>query len=278
MRSRNHILLIMGIIPLTLIAALTVIGIWYTPHSPSQMQVRDRFRPPSSEHWFGTDQFGRDLFSRIMQGGQTTLAVGIAAVSVGLAVGTALGAISGYYGSRWDEILMRVADGLYAFPAFLLALLAVTIVGPGRQTVLAAIAIANVPIFMRISRANFTKLRTAAYVDAARAIGASDLRIAVRHILPNVVTPLLVQASASFAASVLAEASLSYLGVGIQPPLASWGRMLREAQSFAGLAPWTVVFPGLAIALTILGLNLVGDGIQQTRSQRQGLPSNSPKD
>ncbi len=266
MRRRNP-LLVLGIIPLVLIAALTIVGIWYTPYNPSQMRVRERFQPPSSEHWFGTDQYGRDLFSRIMQGGRTTLAVGLVAVTVGLAIGTALGAVSGYYGQQWDEVLMRIADGLYAFPAFLLALLAVTIVGPGRGTVLTAIAVANVPIFMRVARANFVQLRNTTYIEAARAIGASDLRIAVQHMLPNTVTPLLVQASASFAASVLAEASLSYLGVGIQPPLASWGRMLREAQSFAGLAPWTVVFPGLALALTILGLNLLGDGIQERRSE-----------
>ncbi len=263
-RNRVRVPLVLGSVLITLLFCTTAISVLYTPYNPTVMVIANRFSPPSAQHLFGTDQYGRDIFSRVMAGGRASLAIGLIAVFSGMLFGVVLGSIAGYFGGRWDEILMRIADGLYSFPAFLLALLAVTIWGPGQGTAMVAIAIANVPIFMRIVRANFLSLRQTTFIEAARAMGATDGRIIRKHLLPNTLPPLIVQITVSFAAAILAEASLSYLGVGVQPPEPSWGRMLREAQSFATHAPWTVMFPGLAIALTVLGFNLIGDGLQDS--------------
>lgn len=261
MRHRN-LPLWTGVFFIAIVAVPTIISLFCTPFDPVVMDLDVRFQPPSSSNWFGTDQYGRDLFSRVMAGGQTSLAISAAAVGIGMAIGGTLGGFAGYYGKRWDELLMRLAEAFLAFPSILLALLAVTIVGPGKATVLAAIAIANIPVFMKITRASFLQQSKFEYVLAAQALGASDWRIMARHILPNSLRMILVQASASFAGALLAEASLSYLGLGVQPPEPSWGRMLREAQFYGGRAPWTVAFPGIAIALVVLGFNLVADGLR----------------
>lgn len=258
----SYLPILLGIFFVSIIVLFTLIGYLYTPHDPTDMQVMNRFSAPSATNLFGTDQYGRDLFSRVMIGGQTSLSIALVAVSSGLIIGVSLGAIAGYHRGIWDEILMRVAEVGYSFPSLLLALLAVTIWGSGQTTIMVAISVANIPIFIKITRANVLHLREMNYVEAARAAGASDLRIIATHILPNSIQPILVQAIASFAGAILAEASLSYLGLGVQPPHPSWGRMLRDAQAFASLAPWTVIFPGLAIALTVLGLNLLGDGLK----------------
>lgn len=251
---------LLGTILILIMLVCTAIGLVTTPHSPTEIVLRNRLIAPNGQHWLGTDHYGRDILSRIMVGGRTSLFIGIIAVLTGLGVGTLLGAMSGFYGKLYDELLMRIADGMYAFPPFLLALLAVTLWGPGQNTVLVAIAIGNVPVFMRLVRASVLQAKQSSYVEAARAVGASDSRILIHHILPDTVSILLLQGAISFAAAVLAEASLSYLGVGVQPPALSWGRMLREAQPFSAIAPWVVVFPGLSIMLTVLGFNLMGDG------------------
>jgi len=259
---RKNLPLWLGVFFAALVLIPTIVSLFYTPFDPVAMRIENQFQPPSSVHWFGTDQYGRDLFSRIMAGGQRSLGISAAAVAVGMFIGGILGAAAGYYGKRLDQLLMRLAEAFHAFPSILLALLAVAILGPGEATVLAAIAIANIPVFMKITRANFMQQGKQEYVLAARAIGASDWRIVTRHILPNCMRMIQVQASASYAAALLAEASLSYLGLGVQPPQPSWGRMLREVQAFGGLAPWTVIFPGMAIALVVLGFNLVADGLR----------------
>lgn len=259
--------LVIGLFFVFIIILVTVVSLFYTPFNPNTMVIRNRFAVPSRVNLFGTDQYGRDLLSRIMVGGQTTLTVSLLSVSVGMLIGISLGAVAGFVTNSLDELLMRVADGIYAFPSFLLALLAVTIWGSGISTIMIAIIIANIPIFMRITRANFLKLREMNYVEAAYAIGASRWRIVFKHLLPNSMVPLLVQGTVSFATAILSEASLSYLGIGVQPPQPSWGRMLKEAQSFATIAPWTVIFPGIAIGLSILGLNLIGDGINKANSK-----------
>ncbi|NLY53034.1 MAG: ABC transporter permease [Firmicutes bacterium] len=241
---------------------ITVVGFVYTPELPNKMDIGNQLQPPSPEHLLGTDNYGRDILSRIMVGGRPALEAGIVGVVIGLSLGTWLGAVAGYYRGWVEEVVMRLADGLYALPSILLALVAVTLLGPGQLSILAAVAIANVPIFARLTRSAFISIREAEFVAAAKAMGLRDSRIILRHILPNCSSLLLVQASVSFANAVLAEASLSYLGLGTQPPDASWGRMLKEAQAFAGQAPWTVIFPGLAIALTVLGLNRLGDGLR----------------
>lgn len=261
-KLKSYLPILLGSFFIVIIIFFTLIGYGYTPHDPTDMQVMNRFSVPSSTNLFGTDQYGRDLFSRVMVGGQTSLSIALVAVSSGLIIGVSFGAIAGYRRGLWDEILMRIAEVGYSFPSFLLALIAVTIWGSGKATIMGAISVANIPIFIKITRANVLYLREMNYVEAARAAGASDLRIILTHILPNSIQPILVQATASFAGAILAEASLSYLGLGVQPPQPSWGRMLRDAQAFAGLAPWTVIFPGLAIALTVLGLNLLGDGLK----------------
>ncbi|MDP3487202.1 MAG: ABC transporter permease, partial [Bacillota bacterium] len=236
-------------------------GLFYTPHPANQMSIADRLSPPSSKYVLGTDQFGRDILSRIIVGARHTLVVCVLATIMGLLLGVFLGAVAGYYGGLFDELVLRLADSMHAFPALLLALLLIAVLGSSKSTVLLAIGIANIPIFTRLIRGIFIKLRETDFVLAARALGASDWRIMFIHMLPNSLTTLIVQATSSFAAAVLAEASLSYLGLGIQPPDPSWGRMLREAQSSFTVAPWVALFPGLAISLTVLGLNLLGEGI-----------------
>ena len=251
-----------GSLLVAIMVLITVAGFFYTPHPPNQMNIQHNLEPPDSGHLLGTDNYGRDIFSRIMVGGRPAFEAGMIAVLLGLTLGTIWGAAAGYFRGWLEEILMRMADGLYSLPSVLMALLAVTLLGPGQASILVAVSLANIPIFARLTRSLFLSLREREYVLAARAVGSSDSRIIFRHILPNCLATLLVQASVSFAAAVLAEASLSYLGLGTQPPDASWGRMLKEAQGFAGLAPWAAIFPGLAIALTVLGFNRLGDGLR----------------
>ena len=247
---------------------MTLIGVIYTPHPPSRMNIDRRLEAPSREFLMGTDNYGRDVLSRVMVGGRPALQAGTVAVALGLSIGTFWGAIAGYYRGWPEEVLMRLADGLYALPAILMALLAVALLGPGQGSILVAVSLANIPIFARLTRSLFLSLRERDYVAAARAVGGTDRRIIFLHILPNALSTLLVQASVSFAAAVLAEASLSYLGLGTQPPNASWGRMLKEAQAFAELAPWATIFPGLAIALTVLGFNRLGDSLRDKLDPR----------
>lgn len=254
--------LISGVILLIIIGTLIFVSLFNTPYDPTQMNVRNRLASPSLAHPFGTDQFGRDVLSRVMVGGQVSIAITFGSVSAGMLLGVMLGSISGYRPGVLDEVLMRIADVMYSFPAILLALLAVAIYGSGEQTVIIAIAVANVPIFMRITRNNFLSIREQQYVLAAKSVGVSGFRMVVTHLLPNTLHPIMTQASVSFASAILAEASLSYLGVGIQPPDPSWGRLLKEAQGFAGLAPWNVIAPGIAIAASVLAFNLLSEGLK----------------
>ena len=237
-------------------------SLFYTPQDPLAISIGDRLQGPSVAHWFGTDQFGRDVLSRIMLGAVVSMSVGVISVGIGLVVGVVLGMLSGYFGRELDEVLMRFMDALYGFPAILLALLITAIFGPGVFTSMVAIGIVNIPVFARLTRANFLVLRERDFVTAARALGASDAGLICRHILPNVMSPLLVQATISFPNAILAEAGLSYLGLGMQPPHPSWGYMLKEAQPFLWLAPSYAIFPGAAIAMAVLGCNLLGDGLR----------------
>lgn len=255
-------LLLGGSILVGVMVLTTIIGFFYTPHSPTEMNIDRRLEPPSVEFPLGTDNYGRDVLSRVMVGGRPAFQAGIVAVILGLSIGTAWGAAAGYYRGWLEEVLMRMADGLYSLPSILMALLTVTLLGPGQASILVAVTLANIPIFARLTRAQFLSIREREFVLAARAMGITNRGIIFRHILPNCLPTLLVQASVSFAAAILAEASLSYLGLGTQPPHPSWGRMLKEAQAFAGLAPWATVFPGLAIAFTVLGFNRLGDSLR----------------
>jgi peptide/nickel transport system permease protein len=232
------------------------------------MSLDDRLQGPSFAHWFGTDQFGRDVLSRIMLGAVVSLNVGLIAVGIGLVMGALLGMLSGYFGRALDEVLMSFMDALYGFPAILLALLMTAVLGPGVFISMVAIGMVNIPVFARLTRATFLVLRERDFVVAARALGACDAALICRHILPNVLSPLLVQATIRFPNAILTEAGLSYLGLGMQPPHPSWGSMLKEAQSFLRLAPSYLIFPCAVIALAVLGCNLLGDGLRDMLDPR----------
>ncbi|HXH09346.1 MAG TPA: ABC transporter permease [Alphaproteobacteria bacterium] len=261
-KSFAHRSLMIGLV-LTVGLLLTALtSLFYTPYDPLAMNIADRLQRPAAAHWFGTDHYGRDLLSRIMRGATVSMSVGIISVGIGLVVGVVLGVIAGYAGRWADEVLMRGMDALYGFPAILLALLITSVFGPGLSTSMVAIGIVNVPVFARLLRANVLVLRERDFVVAARALGATEGEVVWRHFLPNAVSPLLVQATISFPNAILAEAGLSYLGLGMQPPHPSWGSMLKEAQPFLRLAPTYAIFPGAAIALAVLGCNLLGDGLR----------------
>lgn len=237
---------------------------------PNRANFGKQFAPPSAEFWLGTDQLGRDLASRLLAGAHNALYVGLIAVGIGLVLGSLLGILAGYLGGWLDQIVMLGLEALYALPALLLALLLAAVFGPGAFSSMVAIGVAAVPAFARLARAGVLAVKAQPYVEAAQALGATSARIMFRHVLPNILGPLVVQASLAFAGAILAEAALSYLGLGTQPPTASWGRMLREAQSYlaAGLSPYPSIWPGLAIALTVLGFNLMGDGLRDRLDPR----------
>jgi peptide/nickel transport system permease protein len=242
--------------------ATAAVSLVYTPADPLAMSIGTRLQGPSALHPFGTDQYGRDVLARLMRGSITAIAVGLIAVTIGAGAGVVLGLLSGAAGGWLDEALMRLVDAVQGFPAILSALLFSAVFAPGVGISMVAIGIAFVPAFARLTRASVLELREREFVVAARALGAGDARTLLRHVLPNTLPPLVIQATTSFPVAVLAEAALAYLGLGTQPPHPSWGAMLREAQNFLSLSPYVALFPGGAIALTVLGLNLLGDGLR----------------
>ena len=241
---------------------VALIGWAYTPYPPARQEITSRLLPPSWAHLLGTDHLGRDTFSRLMEGARYSLIVGVLAVGMGAVCGTALGMIAGYFGPWIDEVLMRVVDFIMGFPIILLAILIVAVFGPGMRNSMIAIGVANVPVFARLMRGSLLSLKEEDFVVAARASGAGASWVLLAHLLPHLVTPLLIQGTASLGTAILADAGLSYLGLGVQPPHASWGRMVYEARAFLALDPWLALFPGIAIALAILGFNLLGDGLR----------------
>jgi len=261
-RALRHVTFSVGFAITALLLLTAALSLSYTPRDPLEMSMEARLQRPSGAHPLGTDQFGRDLLSRIMVGAVTAILVGVIAVGIGVGLGALLGMLSGYFGGWLDEIFMRLMDAVQGFPAILSALLIAAVFKPGLAITMVAIGVSFLPIFARLTRAAFLELRDREFVLAARALGAGDAAVIGRHILPNTLAPLIVQASISFPVAILAEAALSYLGLGTQPPHPSWGLMLREAQAFLGMSPWFAVFPGTAIALTVLGLNLLGDGLR----------------
>lgn len=267
-RAFRHGSLVLGLVVTAGIVLTAVVSLVYTPRDPLQMSIAERLEPPSRAHPMGTDQFGRDLLSRVMRGAVASLVVGTVAVGFAMAVGVVLGMAGGYFGGWLDEALMRLMDAVYGFPAVLSALLVTAVFGPGVVMCMLAVAAAYVPVFARLTRGSFLTLRERDFVAAARALGARDAAIMGRHILPNTLSPLIVQATISFPLAILAEAALSYLGLGTQPPYPSWGLMLKDAQNFLPLTPWYAVFPGAAIALAVLGFNLLGDGLRDVLDPR----------
>ena len=251
---------------IVVIAAL--VSLIWTPYDGNRMNARVRLQGPSIQHPLGTDQYGRDTLSRVMVGAVNSIIVGLVTVAIGLVVGVSMGLASAYYGRWVDESIMRFSDLLYGFPAVLSAILITSILGPSMVNAMLAIGIFYIPIFARLTRAVSITIWEREYIAAARASGVSEWAITRRHVLPNILSPLLIQGTIQFAVAILAEAGLSYLGLGTQPPHASWGRMLNEAQTFMTLAPWMAIFPGLAIAWAVLGLNLLGDGLRDTLDPR----------
>jgi peptide/nickel transport system permease protein len=270
MRRRvfRHVTLALGAGITALLLITAAVSLIYTPADPLAMSIAGRLEPPTRDHPFGTDQYGRDVLSRVMAGAVTSIAVGVIAVGIGAGAGIVIGMLSGYIGGVLDEGLMRLIDAVQGFPAILSALLFTAVFAPGIAVSMVAIGITFVPAFARLTRGGFLELREREFVVAARALGAGDRRLILRHIFPNTLPPLIVQATTSFPVAILAEAGLAYLGLGTQPPHPSWGLMLKDAQSFLSQNPSFAVFPGSAIALTVLGLNLFGDGLRDVLDPR----------
>jgi peptide/nickel transport system permease protein len=248
------------LVALLLLAA--VLSLVWTPHAPTEIDVAAKLRGPSATHWLGTDSLGRDIASMLLVGARNALAVGLIAVGIGIGIGVSLGLLAAARGGWVDEALMRLADFSFAFPALLTAIMLAAVQGPGLVTSTVAIGIFNVPVFARITRGAARAVWTRDYVTASRACGRGAWHITLQHVLPNIAALLVVQATIQFATAILAEAALSYLGLGTQPPQPSWGRMLNEAQSMMFQAPQLALWPGLAIAASVLGLNLLGDGLR----------------
>lgn len=251
-----------------LFVAVALISLIWTPYDVTALDVAARLRAPSAAHWFGTDHFGRDVLSMILVGARNSLAVAVLAAGVGLLVGTPLGLLAAAKGGLTDEVVMRGNDLIFAFPSLLLAIMITAVAGPGAINAIIAIALFNVPVFARVARGAALSLWTRDYILAARVAGKGRTLISWQHIVPNIASLLIVQGAIQFSMGVLAEAALSYVGLGAQPPTPSWGRMLNEAQTMIGFAPWLAIFPGLAIALAVLGLNLLGDGLRDLTDPR----------
>ena len=251
-----------------MIIATAIVSFLHTPYDPNRMNLSERFLSPSAKHWLGTDQYGRDILSRVMKGAVNSLIVGWVAVGIGLSFGVLLGSLAAYWRGWRDEGIMRLADVFYGFPAVLSAILITSILGPGMVNSMLAIGIFYIPIFARLTRGTSLSVWKRDYVTSARAAGQTNRAIIWSTILPNILSPLIVQATVQFAIAILAEAALSYLGLGTQPPHASWGRMLNEAQTFMEISPWLAIFPGLAIAVAVLGFNLLGDGLRDLLDPR----------
>ncbi|EKU42609.1 ABC transporter permease [Lysinibacillus sp. HST-98] len=241
---------------------LAVIGPFIAPQGINEQDLTKRLLAPSADHWFGTDDFGRDIFSRIIHGARISLWVGFFSVILSVIIGSLLGIIAGYYGRWVDTIISRIFDIMLAFPSMLLAIAVVSVLGPSLQNALIAIAIINVPNFGRLIRSKVLSVKEEEYIVAAKAIGMRDARILFSHILPNSITPIIVQGTLAIATAIIEAAALGFLGLGAQAPAPEWGKMLADARKFLLNAPWTMIFPGLAIMLTVLGFNLMGDGLR----------------
>ena len=247
---------------------LAILAPVIAPYSYETQVLSDKHLPPSAEHWFGTDEFGRDILSRIIFGSQLSLRVGFLSVAGSVVVGSFLGIVAGYYGKWIDTIISRLFDIILAFPSILLAIAVVAVLGPSLRNALIAIAIVNVPTFGRLLRSRVLSVKEEEYVTAAKAIGMKDGRILIHHVLPNSMAPIIVQGTLAIATAIIECAALGFLGLGAQPPTPEWGKMLSDSRGFIIEAPWTVIFPGLAIMLTVLGFNLMGDGLRDALDPR----------
>lgn len=269
-RFLKHKLAVIGLVILVIIVLSAIFAPWLTPWEPNQVDLRARSEPPSSAHWFGTDRTGRDVLSRTLHAGRISLMVGVVAVAISVVIGAFLGAVAGYFGGIWDSIIMRSTDVVMTFPAIVAILTLAAIVGPGVRNIIIIIGLLNWPIPARLVRARLLSVRNLDYIHAAETLGAPSSRIITRHALPNAYDVLIVYASLGIATAILLEAGLSFLGLGVQPPEASWGNMLNVARNISVLEgqPWLWVPPGIAIVLTVLAINFVGDGLRDAFDPR----------
>ncbi len=260
-----------ALVGLVILGALTLMAVgapWLSPRDPIKTAARDALQAPGARFPLGSDQFGRDVASRVLHGARVSLTIGLISVSIAVALGAPLGLVSGYYGGRLDMLIMRVMDVLLAFPGILLALAIVSVLSPGLTNVMIAVGLSAVPTYARLVRASTLAARENLYVEAARALGGRDLGILARYILPNVVAPLIVIATLGLGTAILSAAALGFLGLGSQPPQPEWGRMLGEGRDYLREAWWISTFPGLGIMLTVLAMNLLGDGLRDVLDPR----------
>lgn len=265
--ARNRLSMV-GMVITAVVVFAALFAPWLAPYNPIAMSLKDRLKPPTSEHIMGTDHLGRDIFSRAVYGARISLEVGVVSVAFGTIIGLILGALAGYIGGRVDSIIMGIMDAIYAFPAILLALALVAAFGPGLITVMTAIAIVRIPIFARTVRSSVLAEREMEYVTAARTIGERNLLILMKHIFPNILAPMIVVTTTYFATAIVVEASLSFLGLGVPPPAASWGVMLNDGRKYMEAMPHVVLFPGIIISLSVLGFNLLGEGLRDVLDPR----------
>jgi peptide/nickel transport system permease protein len=258
-----------GLIVVGLFVAIAIFAPLISPYDPAAQSWTAVRKAPSMAHWLGTDDVGRDVLARVMYGARASLLAGVISVAIALSVGVPLGLISGYLGGWVDALLSRITDAMLAIPFLILAIALAAFLGPSLGNAMIAIGVTTTPIFVRLTRGQVMAVKVEDYVEAARAVGNSRLRIALRHVLPNIVAPLIVQATLAIAAAVIAEAALSFLGLGQQPPAPSWGSMLNSAQRFLTTASWMAIWPGLAIFLTVLSFNLVGDGLRDALDPKE---------
>ena len=269
-RARRNPSFVIGAVLSALLVLAAALSLVWTPHNPYEVDMGLKLRAPDVHYWLGTDPYGRDIASLLLVGARASIVVGIVAVGIGLVIGTALGLLASARRGWVEEAIMRLSDFAFAFPAILSAIMLTAVFGPGMVNAIIAIGIYNIPTFARITRASANAVWGREFVLAARACGKGRFAITMEHVLPNILSVLIVQATIRFAIAILAEAALSYLGLGTQPPQASWGRMLSEAQTLLFQAPRLGVFPGVALAIAVLGLNLLGDGLRDALDPRQG--------
>ena len=261
-----------AVVGLGLVLALISMALfagWIAPFDPNKQSWTLLRKPPSALHWFGTDESGRDVLSRVVFGARASLLAGVVSVLIAILVGVPVGLLAGYRGGVADALISRVTDAMLAVPFLILAIALAAFLGPSLQNAMIAVGLASTPVFVRLTRGQVLAVKSEDYVEAARAVGNPAWRVAVRHILPNILPALLVQATVAIAAAIIAEASLSFLGLGQQPPAPSWGSMLNVAQRFLTNAPWIAIWPGLAIFLSVLGFNLLGDGLRDALDPKE---------
>ncbi len=265
--THNRIAML-GLVVVLFFIALAVFAPWIAPHDPLAAGWSTIRKAPTAAHWFGTDELGRDVLSRVVWGTRASLMAGVVSVAISLLLGVVIGMVAGFFGGLVDALISRITDAFLACPFLILAIALAAFLGPSLTNAMIAIGISAAPIFVRLTRAQVINIKVEDYIEAARAIGCSPLRIAVSHMLPNITAPVIVQSTLAIAAAVIAEASLSFLGLGQQPPAPSWGSMLNTAKNFMDSAPWMAIWPGLAIFLLVLAFNLLGDGLRDALDPR----------